>query len=224
MGIFTQLSLPMPAATWASFFVATVILCVSPGPGALSSMAAGLRYGFARGMLNCLGLQAAIIVNVFIIWLGLGALLMASTFAFDLMKYGGAAYLIWLGIQKFRENTAAVDVNANGNIKSNDSAFRIFRQGFWVNLTNPKGMVFLLAVLPQFIDVARPTAPQYAVLTATMVAVDVMVMACYAGFAAKVLSLLNKPEQIQWTNRILGGLFVAAGCALMLFRKTERVG
>ena len=212
----------MQTATWVSFFVATLILCVSPGPGALSSMAAGLRYGFARGMLNCLGLQAAIIVNVFVIWLGLGALLMASTLAFDLMKYGGAAYLIWLGIQKFRETAAAVDVNTASAISTNDSAFTIFRQGFWVNLTNPKGMVFLLAVLPQFIDITRPTAPQYAVLTATLVGVDVVVMACYTGFAAKVLTLLNTPKQIRWTNRILGSLFMAAGCALMLFQKTEK--
>ena len=223
MDIFSHFTFPMTVATWVAFLIPTVVSCVSPGPGALSSMAAGLRYGFARGMLNCLGLQVAIIVNVFIIWLGLGALLMASTLAFDIMKYGGAAYLIWLGIQKFRETTAAVDVNAASNININDSAFKIFRQGFWVNLTNPKGMVFLLAVLPQFVDVTRPTAPQYAVLTATMVGVDMMVMACYTGFAAKVLALLNKPEQIQWTNRILGGLFVAAGCALMLFRKTERM-
>ena len=78
MDFFSQLSFPVTAATWVSFFIATVILCVSPGPGALSSMAAGLRYGFARGMLNCLGLQAAIIVNVFVIWLGLGALLMPT--------------------------------------------------------------------------------------------------------------------------------------------------
>ncbi len=222
MSLFSQFTFPLSAATWLSFFIATLFLCVSPGPGALSSMAAGLRYGFARGMLNCLGLQAAIVVNVFITWLGLGALLMASTFAFDLMKYGGAAYLIYLGIQKFRETAVAVDVSGGNVLDTRDSAWKIFRQGFWVNLTNPKGMVFLLAVLPQFIDVSRPTAPQYGVLTLTMVAVDVIVMACYTGFAAKVLAALNKPKQIQWTNRTLGGLFIAAGCALMLFRKTER--
>jgi homoserine/homoserine lactone efflux protein len=222
MNIFSQLTFPLSAATWLSFFIATLFLCVSPGPGALSSMAAGLRYGFARGMLNCLGLQAAIIVNVFIIWLGLGALLMASTFAFDLMKYGGAAYLIYLGIQKFRETALAVDVSGSKVIDTHDPAWKIFRQGFWVNLTNPKGMVFLLAVLPQFIDVTRPTAPQYGVLAITMVTVDVVVMACYTGFAAKVLAALNKPKQIQWTNRVLGSLFIAAGCALMLFQKAER--
>ena len=75
----------MEFSTWFTYFVATVIICVSPGPGALSSMSAGMKYGFTRGMWNLAGLQAAIVVNVFAIWIGLGALLVASTTAFDII-------------------------------------------------------------------------------------------------------------------------------------------
>ena len=135
MGTFSHFTFPMSAATWLSFFVATLFLCISPGPGALSSMAAGLRYGFARGMLNCLGLQAAIIVNVFVIWLGLGALLMASSVAFELMKYGGAAYLIFLGVQKFREKITVVDVNQASVFDTSEPAFKIFCRGFSADLS-----------------------------------------------------------------------------------------
>ena len=92
-------------------------------------------------------------------------------------------------------------------------------QGFWVDLTNPKGLIFLLAVLPQFVDPAQPTAMQYVILTATLVIVDLIVMACYTGLASRVLRLLKKPRQLTITNRVLGSLFIAAGGALAIFKR-----
>lgn len=209
----------MSLATWFTYFIATLIICVSPGPGALSSMSAGMKYGFARGMWNLAGLQAAIVVNVFAIWLGLGALLVASTTAFDIMKYLGAAYLIYLGIQKFREEPVAFEqISAQTNFQDT-SPFGIFKQGLLVNLTNPKGLLFLAAVLPQFVDPAKPTAMQYAILGGTMVVVDVVVMIGYAALASTILRMLKDPNHIRWTNRGVGSLFVAAGGALAVFKR-----
>ena len=108
-----------------------------------------------------------------IIALGLGAILMASTTAFDIMKWCGALYLMWLGIQKFREEPVPFEEIAARTEFKDTSTKGIFLQGFLVSQTNPKGLIFLLAVLPQFVDPTLPTAMQYVILTLTLVCVDI---------------------------------------------------
>jgi homoserine/homoserine lactone efflux protein len=209
----------MTLATWLTFLLASVLLCFSPGPGALSSMSAGMKYGWRRGMWNCIGMQVSIMVNVTIIALGLGAILMASNTAFEVMKWCGALYLMWLGVQKFREEPVPFkEIAARTQFK--DTTIRgIFAQGFLVSQTNPKGLIFLLAVLPQFVDPTQPVTMQYIILTLTLNIVDLVAMGCYTAFAAKVLMLLKDPEHIRWTNRGIGSLFVAAGGALAVFKR-----
>ena len=209
----------MTIATWLTFFVATIMLCFSPGPGALSSMSAGMKYGWRRGMWNCIGMQVSIMVNVTIIALGLGAILMASNTAFEVMKWCGALYLIWLGIQKFREAPVPFEEISARNEFKDTTTKGIFTQGFLVSQTNPKGLIFLLAVLPQFVDATQPVAMQYVILTLTLNIVDLIAMGCYTAFAAKVLMMLRDPKHIRWTNRGIGSLFVAAGGALAVFKR-----
>ena len=209
----------MTLATWLTFFIATILLCFSPGPGALSSMSAGMKYGWKRGMWNCLGMQASIMLNSTIIALGLGAILMTSNTAFEVMKWGGALYLMWLGIQKFREQPVPFEEIAARTEFKDTTTKGIFLQGFLVSQTNPKGLIFLLAVLPQFVDPTQPVAMQYFILTMTLVAVDIVAMGCYTGFAARVLTMLKEPNHIRWTNRGIGSLFVAAGGALAVFKR-----
>jgi homoserine/homoserine lactone efflux protein len=210
----------MSLGTWFAFLIASIILCVSPGPGALASISSGMRHGWRRGMWNVIGMQAATLFNLTIIALGLGAILVASATAFEILKWCGALYLVWLGIAKWREPPLPFDAQAAAKAdRSGGTARGIFRQGFFVNLTNPKGLVFLLAVLPQFIDTHQAQAMQYAILAATLVCVDLVVMGCYTGLAAKVLRLLKDPRHIRFTNRFLGSLFVGAGAALAAFRR-----
>ena len=213
----------MTFSTWLTFVIATILLCFSPGPGALSSMSAGMKYGWRRGMWNCIGMQMSIMVNVTIIALGLGAILMASNTAFEVMKWCGALYLMWLGVQKFREepafsNSAFEEIAARTEFKDTTTK-GIFMQGFLVSQTNPKGLIFLLAVLPQFVDPTQPVAMQYVILTLTLNIVDLIAMGCYTAFAAKVLMMLKDPAHIRWTNRGIGSLFVAAGGALAVFKR-----
>ena len=209
----------MTLTTWLAYLLAVVLICISPGPGALSAMSAGMKYGWQRGMWNCLGMQLSTVINITIIAFGLGAVLTASSTAFEVMKWCGALYLVYLGIQKFREPAALFDdINAKTEFKDT-SAQGIFTQGLLVNFTNPKGLVFLLAVLPQFIDPTQPTAIQYVFLTITLITVDLIVMSCYTGLAAKVLRLLKDPSHIKATNRVLGSLFVIAGGAFAVFKR-----
>ncbi len=207
----------MPLSTWLAFFVASWLISLSPGPGALSCMTAGMRYGYVRGLWNILGLEIGLLVVLAIVGAGLGAVLAASATAFATIKWAGVAYLVWLGIEQWRAPAAALRPGSENNP---DGAVReLVARGFLVNATNPKGIVFMLAVLPQFIDPAKPQLVQYLLCAATLVFTDLVVMSVYTGLAAKVLGLLRAPAHVRALNRTFGGLFVAAGALLATFRR-----
>lgn len=207
----------MPLHTWFSFFLACWLISLSPGAGAVASMSSGLAYGFRRGYWNALGLQLALILQVGIVAAGIGAVLAASELAFSLIKWFGVLYLLYLGWKQWHAPVQDWQAEAGG---SNGGATprKLLLRGFVVNASNPKAIVFILAVLPQFLDPALPLLPQYAVMTATMVGVDLVVMAGYTGLAARVLRLLRRPQQQRLLNRTFGGLFAAAAALLATVR------
>ncbi len=207
----------MDLAVWITYLVATIVLSVSPGPGVFSSLAAGLNHGFRRGMWNAVGMQFANFALMIVVSVGLGAILLASEALFSAVKWGGVAYLVWLGFVTWRSEPHRFDARADAPRGRNSR--EVFLKGFLVNLTNPKGIIFYVAVLPQFIDVTRPQFVQYAILGLTTLVVDMVVMAGYIGLAARVLSVMKDPSHLRWVNRILGGAFVAAGVALAAFRR-----
>lgn len=209
----------MALETWLTFFVASWLISLSPGAGAISCMTAGMRFGYARGMWNILGLQFGILFVLVIVAAGLGAILAASTFAFTTVKWLGAAYLVWLGIQQWRAPALPIDPDAQA-VPTGGTPKQLVLRGFLVNATNPKGIVFMLAVLPQFIDPSKPQLVQYAICGGTLFFTDLVVMSGYTGLAAKVLRLFREPHHIRWMNRTFGGLFVAAGALLATFRRT----
>ena len=205
----------MDFTVWFYFFLAVIVLSVTPGPGVFSSISSGLHHGVRRGAWNAVGMQFANLIHVIVVAFGLGAILLASEALFSAVKWAGVAYLIYLGVQTWR-------APARGFEDAPDAATttrEVFLRGFLVNITNPKGIIFFVAILPQFIDVARPLLPQYAILAATTFAVDLVVMIGYTALAAKVLRVMKDPSQLRWVNRTLGGAFVAAGVALATFRR-----
>lgn len=207
----------MDLSVWITYFLATIILSVSPGPGVFSSISSGLHHGFRLGLWNGVGMQAANLVLVAIVSLGLGAILLASEMLFSLVKWAGVAYLVYLGIVTWRSPTKGFTEDRDDH---ETTARGVFMRGFWVNATNPKGIIFFAAILPQFIDVARPQAAQFAILASTTFAVDLVVMMTYTALAAKVLRVMRDPAHLRWVNRTLGGAFVAAGVALASFHRT----
>ena len=207
----------MSLQVWLAFLVAAILISVSPGAGAISCMASGMRYGYRRTLANIVGMQLGIALQLVVVGIGLGALLAASTLAFNLVKGLGVAYLCYLGWQQFRAEAAPLQLgNADA---AGGTPCALVVQGFLVNASNPKATIFLLAVLPQFIDPHAPALPQYLACMATLAAVDLVVMSGYALFAARVLRLLREPGQIRWMNRGFGTLFVLAGGFLALFRR-----
>jgi homoserine/homoserine lactone efflux protein len=210
----------MDLSTWITYFIATIILSLSPGPGVFSSISSGLHHGFRLGLWNGVGMQAANMILVAIVSLGLGALLLASETLFAGVKWLGVAYLIYLGVVTWRSPTRAFEEDHDDLA---NTAREVFMRGFFVNLTNPKGIIFFAAILPQFIDVSKPAMTQYAILAGTTFAVDLGVMMGYTALAAKVLRVMKDPAHLRWVNRGLGGAFVAAGLALASLRRVAHI-
>lgn len=178
-------------------------------------MSSGLRYGFRRGYWTVCGLQIGLLAQFLIVAVGLGALLAASETAFATVKWIGVAYLIYLGYRQFRTDAAPVAVEANRPPEFR--ARELVRRGFLINITNPKGTVFLLAVVPQFLDLSRPLTLQYITIACTLCFTDLIAMGFYTSLAARALKLLRSPRHIRWLNRGFGALFILAGTVLASF-------
>ena len=209
----------MSYSTWLAFFAASWAISFSPGSGAISAMASGLKYGFRRGYWTTIGLIGGILCQVVIVGVGLGALLSTSELAFAVVKWVGVVYLIYLGVRQIRTDAAPVAVESGST-----EAFRIRDQlvrGLLVNLTNPKGTIFLLAVMPQFLNPSNPLLPQYGIIAATLCFTDLVAMGVYTALASKVLTLLRKPYHVRWLNRAFGSLFILAGTVLAAFSQQK---
>ncbi len=209
---------------WIPFLFAAMAISLSPGPGAFAAMSAGLNHGFARGRWIAPGLLLGVWTQTLVVGVGLGALLGSSVLAFSVVKWVGVAYLVWLGIAQWRAPAvppvlAAVDQPVGHPAAAPTPKRTLLLRGWGVNALNPKGTVFLLAVLPQFIDAAAPLAPQYLVIGATFGVVEGLVMTGYVALATQVLGQLRSARQIRWLNRTFGSLFIAAGTALALFKR-----
>ena len=207
----------MSLDAWLAFFVACWVISLSPGAGAIASMSSGLNFGFRRGYWNAVGLQLALILQIAIVAAGLGAVLATSELAFAVIKWFGVGYLLYLGWKQWR--AAPSELATDSADGRNARPLALVLRGFIVNASNPKAIVFILAVLPQFIDATRPLLEQYLLMTVTMVGVDLLVMAGYTGLAAKVLRLLREPAQQRVLNRVFGGLFAAAASLLAMVKQ-----
>ncbi|MFJ4455750.1 LysE family transporter [Pseudomonas sp. NPDC089392] len=207
----------MSMEVWLGFFAACWVISLSPGAGAIASMSSGLQYGFWRGYWNALGLQLGLILQIAIIAAGVGAVLAASATAFQFIKWFGVAYLVYLAYKQWR--ALPMDMSDESAVRPIGKPLSLVFRGFLVNVSNPKALVFMLAVLPQFINPHAPLLPQYVAITVTMVSVDLLVMAGYTGLASRVLRLLRTPKQQKRLNRTFAGLFIGAATFLATLRR-----
>ena len=207
----------MTLATWITFFLACWAISLSPGPGAIAAMSAGLNYGFRRGYFMVFGLILGICTLVGIVVAGLGAIIAASNTAFTVLKLLGAAYLVWIGISQWRASDRPLVAATDAPVLTRR---QLVTRGWAINATNPKGAVFMAAVVPNFIDLSHPLIPQYLIIMASLSFTDLVVMAGYVALASRVLRALNEPHHVRLMNRCFGGLFVVAGTLLATFRRS----
>lgn len=207
----------MELAVWLTLFAACWAISLSPGAGAVAAMSSGLNHGFRRGYFTTFGLILGIWTQVVVVGLGLGALVAASSTAFAVVKWLGVAYLVWLGISQWRAPATPMAAKSDeGPLVTRRS---MVLRAWMINAVNPKGTVFLLAVVPQFMNLAQPLLPQYLIIGATLGFTDLVVMAGYTALASRVLGALKSPSHIRTMNRTFGGLFVVAGSLLAMFKR-----
>lgn len=207
----------MEFSVWLAFFAASWAISLSPGAGAIAAMSSGLNHGFRRGYFTTFGLIMGIMTQVLVVGAGLGALIAASSLAFAIVKWLGVAYLVWLGVQQWRSPSKPLVATGHEGVLV--TRRQLVLRGWAINAVNPKGTVFLLAVVPQFLELHRPLGSQYLVIGATLCFTDLVVMAGYTVLASRVLSALRSEAHLRAMNRTFGSLFVLAGALLASFRR-----
>lgn len=202
----------MSWSVWFTLLAAALLISLTPGAGAVNTMSNSIGSGWARSIWGILGQQLALLVHIAVVAAGVGVLVAGSPLLFSVVRYLGAAYLVFLGVRQLRARPRPVDPGGPLVVVT---PWSMVRQGLLVNLTNPKAVVFFLAFTPQFIRPDRPLVTQYAVLAATVVAVDVLVMWFVFAVAARGLRRMTRSEAGQLRlNRIFGCLFVGVGALL----------
>ncbi|MCG6507717.1 homoserine/homoserine lactone efflux protein, partial [Vibrio parahaemolyticus] len=152
---------------WLAYVATAIVFSLAPGSGTVNSISNGLSYGTRKSLASIAGLQIGLAIHIMLVGAGIGALVAQSALAFTIIKWVGAVYLVWLGIQKWRDRSSLVANAATQTL----SAGTLLRKAVLINLTNPKSIVFLVALFPQFLDPARDQMTQLLVLGITTVTI-----------------------------------------------------
>jgi threonine/homoserine/homoserine lactone efflux protein len=201
----------MELTNWLIYFLAVLGLTFTPGPNGLLALTHGAIYGSRKTIATILGGSLGFATVIGLSMFGIGALLAASAQLLIVMKFIGGAYLIWLGIQVWRSPSLG---ETKAEVATDVSAFSLFRQGALAALTNPKGILFFVAFLPQFIDPNISLITQFVVMALTFVIIEFIYEYAVASLANKIKPFLAKFGKK--VNRVFGGIFMAIGIALPL--------
>lgn len=205
----------MTLTVWLSLLLACVVISLTPGAGAINTMSNALAEGWRRSLWGIVGQQLALIVHIAIVAAGVGLLVARSPLLFAIIRYAGAAYLAYLGIRMMLSRVA--DADPADAPRAKESRSSMMRRGLWVNLLNPKAVVFFLAFIPSFIDLDKAPLPQYLVLIATVLVVDVVVMWFVFALVAKPFRRLTTTARGRRVLNVVFGLLFLGVAALLLF-------
>lgn len=199
---------------WSVFLAAAVVLNISPGPDLIYILSRTIANGRRIGIASSLGVCSGAFVHVVAAAAGISAILMTSAVAFMIVKYVGAAYLIYLGVQALRSNGASFDTAVAD--KKQVSAWRAYKQGVMIDVLNPKVAIFFMAFLPQFVRAdAGPVALQLILLGLAVNIVAVIIECSIVLLAARTTHFFrNSPKLGKWLDRVLGSVLVALGVRL----------
>lgn len=206
--------MPMSPELYAAYVLATVILILMPGPIVTLVIANSLAYGTRTGVNSALGASVGNAVLAVGGAFGLAALLGLLADVFDIIRYMGAAYLIYLGIKAWRAKPETLD-----DTRPMKSKKAVWGQGFIVAITNPKTLLFYAAFFPQFFDPAQPTAPQLALLAVTFVVIATTLDTMYALLAGRLRGYFSDAKRARVRNRITGTLLIGTGIGMALARR-----
>ena len=199
----------MTVETWLAFAAASIILLIIPGPTVLLVVSYALGQGWRTALPMAIGVALGDFTAMTLSMVGVGALLAASATVFTILKWIGAAYLVWLGIRLWRAgSTLSAEPRADAA-----SAARMLGHAWLVTALNPKGITFFVAFLPQFIDPHADFLAQMIVFEATFLTLAFANVLGYALLAARARTLVRRPGTIRALGRIGGSLLIGAGVA-----------
>lgn len=210
----------MSLHTWWLFVAAIVLLCGTPGPNMLHILSRSVDFGVGRSIAAMAGCLTALVAVLAASAAGLTTMLLAVPGAFDVLRYVGVAYLLYLGIISWRSGNTPIDGGElpAPRVAADLSAAQLFRGGFLISVSNPKLILFAAAFLPQFVTAGAPQGPQFAILVVTFATVESIWYAIYALGGRSLARHLERPVLRRTFNRITGGIFVAFGIALLRVR------
>ncbi len=204
---------------WIAFIAASTALLLIPGPTVLLVMSYALSQGRQVALATVAGVAVGDLIAMTASLAGLGALVLASATLFTVLKWVGAAYLVYIGIQLFRSASSASIGEIDQGVKV--PARGVFGHAAAVTALNPKSVVFFIAFVPQFVDPENALLPQFTILTATFVGLAALNALVYALLADKLRAKITKPSVLGWLSRFGGGALVAMGVATATFKRAN---
>jgi homoserine/homoserine lactone efflux protein len=200
----------MEFTVWLGLLASALFISISPGPGAIFSISQGTQYGFKRSIISVIGLQLGLMSQIIFLLLGLGVLIDQFPSIFSIIKILGMLYLVLLGVIQWLKKIEQISTSKTG-LENTFSPLNSLLKGFFVNITNIKGTVFFLALIPLFIDLTALKISTCLILTLTLVSVDLFVMTGYLMLAEISKSFLSDPKKILWQNRVTGSILILIG-------------
>jgi homoserine/homoserine lactone efflux protein len=199
-------------ATWC-------LVALTPGPAVMCSMAQATRHGFLSSVAGIGGIQLGNLLFFVCISLGLGTLLATATVAFKVLRFVGVLYLFYLGVRIILSTIQRSRVNAVESAMPPIARRSLFLQGLLIQLTNPKALLFVSALLPQFIDPHRSVPVQLALLASATILIDSLVLVSYAFLAQRGAQSFRRLRWSAWLERVFGAALVFFGIRLLFSRK-----
>src|SRR5579864_5641383 len=203
---------------WLLFVITEAVLSLTPGPAVLYVLSQAIRRGPGKSVWASWGILSANAMYFALSATSLGAVIVASYRLFFLIKWIGAAYLVYLGLSSFFGRTSVLSLPEEKS--GSGTGTRILRDGFFLQAANPKALLFFTAILPQFIDAHHNVALQILVLGVSSIAVEFVILFIYGQLAGRALSTARSPRFEKLTNRVAGSLLIGAGVGLARLRRT----
>ncbi|AXH13775.1 LysE family transporter [Malaciobacter mytili] len=201
---------------WITLVLAGIAISVSPGAGAVVSMNYGLKYGLKKSYATIFGLQLGLLAQTFIVVIGLGALIIKSVLLFNIIKYVGVIYLVYLGLSKIFEK---VEINEEIEKIDKYNMKKAFLTATLINLTNPKATIFLVAFIPQFLNPNESLWIQFIIISITLCVIDIIVMTGYSSLASKLRFLVKDVKAMKIQNRVTGTFLLIAALFVSTTKK-----
>jgi len=215
----------MALHTWWLFACTVFLLCATPGPNMLHSLTRSVHFGVRRSVAAMGGCLTALFLALVVSAAGVGAVMQAWPWLFSVIRYAGAAYLIWLGIKAWRSaarSAAREGDDAEGDVEVVTgpvlSVGALYRGGFLIGISNPKLLLFAVAFFPQFIDPHAPWMVQFGLLVGTFLGCEAFWLLMYGMGGQRLSRWLDRPGMRRAFDRVTGAIFVGFGAVLLRFR------